>query len=516
MIFKYPKTACVIAGALCAFAMAPFYAYPLMMIGISLALAVLIKQDKASTGGWCMFAFGMGFFTLGLWWIANALLIDVKTYWWAVGFSVLGLPAVLSAFWFVPGYLATRFSKSNTLGRAVLALILLGVMEYGRAFIFTGFPWNLFGYMWAGAPAIAQTAALGGVYLLTLLTLFWMAAPVLLWQARQHTKIFYATAFLIIASFAGAFAYGTTRLQNEVATHKDIAVAIIQPNLKPDEKWEAKKAIANVMTHIAMTKSAIESIKPTDDLKTVAIVWPETALDEGMLNALPDVAGMVANSLKSKDFSVELVTGLGRQTPADANNKAGYYNSLAMLSNADGVLRADAVYDKHHLVPFGEYIPFEEIVKLTPVVGFDGFKRGPGPRTLHANGLPGATPMICFEAIFPWYAKSDDAQWLINTSNDGWYGNTPGPYQHLAMTQFRAIEQGKPVVRAATTGVSAVIDPYGRIIESLGYEKRGTIVSALPQKLSENTLYSRTGELAFFMLLGGVFVGFLILRVKEI
>jgi apolipoprotein N-acyltransferase len=160
----------------------------------------------------------------------------------------------------------------------------------------------------------------------------------------------------------------------------------------------------------------------------------------------------------------------------------------------------DDVYYKHHLVPFGEFLPLEDVLNLTPLVGFAGFQRGPGPRVLRGHDLAtGIAPMICFEAIFPWYAKSPDADWLVNTSNDGWYGNTPGPYQHLAMTRLRAIEQGIPVVRSATTGISAVIDAYGRIIESLPYGTEGSIVTPLPSKTAVQTPYSQYGESLFFI-----------------
>jgi apolipoprotein N-acyltransferase len=349
-----------------------------------------------------------------------------------------------------------------------------------------------------------QVSAVGGIYFLTILTIFWMATPTLAWQARQNTKIFKAVLLLSAISFTGFYAYGATRLNNNPTKFRnDFAVIIVQPNIPQSEKWADGQAFKNFMTHIELSREALDKNREA----TVALVWPETSLDENLLIQSPEAARILTETLSGR---TSLISGMWRET------KDGYYNSIASLSAPDGKLHINGIYDKHHLVPFGEYLPFEKYLNLTPLVGFAGFQKGHGPAVISSEAVPPFASLLCFETIFPWYAQSTSADWIVNTSNDGWYGNTPGPYQHLAMTQFRAVEQGKPIARAATTGVSALIDSYGRITQRLDYEKSGAIISQLPKILTDTPFYQKTGEALFFLVVS-LFLGlFFILQNKEV
>lgn len=518
---RFPKLTCLVAGSISALAMAPTFWWPMLMIGLSAFVVVMGHTQKPIQGAWRTFIFGMGFFTFGLYWVANALLMKLEDYWWAMVFSILGLPLLLSLLWFVAGWISIRFSRPGSLARATLLLTLLAVAEYGRAFNLTGFPWNLFAYTWGSNLPVMQIASIGGAYLLTLLTMFWMATPALAWTVRARKRACLGVVAVCAASFVAAFAYGALRTSSHpTVLRTDAATLIVQPNITQDEKWETDKTVEHFMRHITIMEKGLASIAPDPALKSVAVVWPETSLEEQLLLGVPAVPKAVVDQMSGKPFAVALVSGLWREQenkiPGD-RQKANYYNSVAILSlDGAGELKLDDLYDKHHLVPFGEFLPMEQLLDLTPLVGFAGFRWGDGPKVLHSPATPPVAPMICFEAIFPWYAHSHGADWLVNTSNDGWYGNAPGPYQHLTMTRFRAVEQGKPISRAATTGISAVIDSYGRIIQSLPYEDQGSIFSYLPKTSDTPTIYSQFRESVFFLMIV-LCVGFYILfRHKDI
>ncbi len=520
LTLRWPKWSCFFMGLVSAFAMPPFHVWPALALGLSMAVIIIGRQGNPWRGGWCTFFYGVGFFTMGLWWIANALLLDLTDYWWAIVFSVFGLPVLLSLLWFVAGYVTCRFTRPNTLARGLLILTTIAAAEYGRAFNLSGFPWNLFGYMWSNVPPVMQLASLGGAYFVTALTFLWMGFPALARLASPSVRRVVILAAVVLTTFVGGYVWGAIRLAYHPTTYRDdIAVAIVQPNLTPDEKWEADAALPHFMRHVNISEQALDSIKdPEGKIKSVAIVWPETSLDERLLLTVPEAPKALLALMGGHPYQTRLVSGLWREVASDTGtHMPNYYNSIGAVSvTSDNKLNLDDLYDKHHLVPFGEYVPLEETLGLTPLVGFAGFKWGTGPKVLHSSGLPPFAPMICFEAIFPWYATSPGAEWLVNTSNDGWYGNTAGPYQHLTMTQFRAVEQGKPVARSATTGISAVIDPYGRVVQSLDYHRRGYLVSALPTYIEKGTLYAMFGESLFFLMIALGVAVFLHLRLKQI
>lgn len=502
-IARKPKLTCFLAGAVSSLAMAPTYYLPLLMLGICAALWVMKDIEKPMRGAWCTFWFGMGFFIFGLYWIANALLIKIEDYWWVMGLSIFGLPLLLSICWFIAGWITVRISKPNTLARSFLWMSLLALAEYGRAFNLTGFPWNLFGYTWGFSDAMMQSAALGGAYFTTALTIFWMATPVLAWQAWGDKRLRYGIIGTAVASIVTCYAFGALRLaDNPTVLRDDVAVAVVQPNISQDEKWEATQVLDHFMKHVGIMEDAIKEIGTASTYKSVAFVWPETSIDESLLMGVPDAPRALVETLSPLPYKATLVSGIWRQEGEQGTQHPSYFNSVGGLVMKDGKISLETLYDKHHLVPFGEFLPMEELLNLTPVVGFAGFQWGHGPAVQKSEAVPPYGVMICFEAIFPWYAKSEGGEWLVNTSNDGWYGDTPGPYQHLAMTRFRAVEQGKPIARAATTGISAVIDSYGRVVKSLPYQTQGHIVSGLPKMASSPTLYTILGESLYFLLIG--------------
>lgn len=505
-IARFPKTAVLIAGALSALAMAPFFIWPLLALGVCVFVVAAASAPTPRAGGLVGFCFGMGYFTAGLHWIPNALVVDNPAFVWLVPPAMVGLPALLSLCWFAAGWFTVRFSQRGTLARSVLLLAMLAVAEYGRAFFLSGFPWNLFGYVWGFSPAMMQGAALGGIYGLTGFTIFWMATPALVWQSFSHPKIMKPLLLAAAISVTAAYGYGTLRLAaNPPALRDDFAVLIVQPSIPQRDKWDGGKAVAHFMKHVRIGARAMADYTPPPGLKSLAVLWPETSLDGALLDQAPEAAQTLARMMSGHPYRVALVSGLWRRDGQDR-----YYNSIGAFSvDGDGRLRLDSVYDKHHLVPFGEYLPLEDTLHLTPLVGFAGFQRGPGPRVLQSPATPPFTPLVCFESIFPWYAASGGADWIANVSNDGWYGDTPGPYQHLVMTRFRAIEQGKPLARAASTGISALIDPYGRVVARLGYDVSGSVLSRVPSPTLHRTPYDRMGNTLYFLTILGA-IGFFV------
>ena len=515
--FHFPVLASIVMGVISAYAMAPATFWPALLIGFSMMVLIMGKLTNPWKGAWCVFAYGMAYFTISLWWVANALMIDIETYWWAMGFAILGLPLLLSLLWFVCGWVVVRFSRPESFHRAIFFISLLALAEYGRAFNLTGFPWNLMGYAWINVPALPQLSALGGAYFVTIVTLYWMAVPAFMVYARGNKKLRIGIMAALVVSVGGSFAYGGMRLSNHPTTYrKDTVAVIVQPNVRPEDKMENTNREAIFAMQVALSEKGLKEVVATPELETVTVVWPETALDESLVDAIPDVSKALAGMMSGKPYKIELVTGMWREGAPKADGRPSYYNSIALVGEKDGKVTIDDMYDKHHLVPFGEFLPMEQTLGLTPLVGFAGFAWGTGPKVLSTPGVPPVSPMICFEAIFPWYGKSEGAEWLVNTSNDGWYGDTPGPYQHLAMTQYRAIEQGKPIMRSATTGISAVIDSYGRVLKGLPYYEQGYIVSEFPQDIQGGTMYTRFGESLFFLTIGLGLAVFLRLKQRKI
>ncbi|MBU6235489.1 MAG: apolipoprotein N-acyltransferase, partial [Alphaproteobacteria bacterium] len=487
---KHPKWTCFLGGSVASLAMAPTFYWPLLIVGMWAVLYSMAGLERPKRGAWCTFAFGMGFFIFGLYWIANALLIKIEDYWWVMGLSIFGLPLLLSICWFIAGWVCVKLTKPHTLARSFLFMALLGLAEYGRAYNLTGFPWNLFGYSWGFSLPMMQFASIGGAYGLTALTIFWAALPFLLWQARGYKKVQAVFAIVGGLSLISCFAYGYARLSSHPTEYRDdVGVAVIQPNITQDEKWEPEKALEHFLRHVDLMKQAnVEFDAMTPAPKTVAYVWPETSIDESLFLGVPDAPRSLLNAMTGHAYTPTVISGFWREQGRNAKNRPNYYNSVAGIVISDNKLKLDTMYDKHHLVPFGEFLPMEQLLDLTPVAGFAGFQWGPGPRVQQSSVVPPYGVMICFEAIFPWYAKGEGDEWIVNTSNDGWYGDTPGPYQHLTMTRFRAAEQGKPIARAATTGISALIDPYGRVVGKKPYQEQGFIVSKLPKPTDDPTI----------------------------
>lgn len=461
--------ACFVLGALGSLGMAPYNAWPVLILCLS-AFYLLLDRTGSPRGaliyGW-LFAFG--YFFTGLFWVKNALLVDGNPFSWIWPLAVAGLPSLLAFFIAVGSWAAKRFADLKTGAGYLSFTAFIALVEWGRGFVFTGYPWNLFGYTWAGTPQMVQTVAIGNIYFLTWLTVFWFALPGFLFLKAAQKKEKTALTAFALGSFTLCMIFGIVRLQTaEIKTVPDIDIHIVQPNIDQSEKWNRAKTGQHFLKSIQLSQ-------PKEDSKNkTIIVWPETAMGYWLAED-PQAIQYIKDTLNSYPGGAVLMTGMLRHE----REPKSYYNSLVTI-DADGTI--SNIYDKYHLVPFGEYIPFQKWIPLKPVVEFTGFVLGSGVKTLEVFGLK-YSPVICYEIIFSGkVAGPDSPDFIVNVTNDAWYGISAGPHQHFTQAVFRAVEEGIPVIRAANTGLSGLIDPLGRVheISPLFEEYEKTL--ALPAK----------------------------------
>jgi apolipoprotein N-acyltransferase len=477
-----------IAGALAALAMPPLFLLPLAVIGI----VVFVKLwDGAATPRTALlraWAWGLGHFAVGSYWMVEAFFVPPADFALLGPPMVLGLAAVLGFF---PA-LAAGAAKLAAVRWPFLAgryrsviLLALGwtVTEWLRGHVFTGFPWNPLAHVLAFATPLLQGAAVVGVYGLGTITFLLLAAPVAGWRAAAA-----ALGALVVIGGLGV----AVMPDGQQATGGPL-LRVVQPNVPQAEKWRPDQRAVQL-------RQLIDLSRRDGFDRLAAVIWPETAVPYLVTPSSP----LLATLAEAAPPNGYLLTGVMRA--ADSAAEGGVWNSLVAVDRKGAIA---AVYDKVHLVPFGEYIPFhKELAPLAGLVGRGSFEIGDGFATLRLPGLPPVTPLICYEAIFPAEVTKpgDRPAWLLNVTNDGWFGFSTGPYQHLTSARLRAIEEGLPMVRAANTGVSAFIDAYGRVLASLDMGREGVIDHLLPSP-RQPTLYGRWGDAMLLLVVAGLAAG---------
>lgn len=479
------------AGALSALGFAPFGLFPLLLLGFA-ALALLldgVRSRPVRDGAWLGWCFGFGQFLVGLHWIGYAFLVDAAQHEWQIPFVAVLFPGGLALFFALAGAFAARLWQDGP-ARIFILAAAIAITEWLRGHVLTGFPWNLAGYGWAASPAVMQSAALFGVTGLGLLTVLFGASLAELADRRI------ALPLAMAALFAALFLGGTWRLATASDEVVDgVRLRIVQPDIAQADKYKPE-LIARNWNRLLELSDAPAKRRPTH------IVWPEAA-PPFVLTRSPMALDEIA-VLTGRDRV--LMTGAMRALRVDGHTR--YFNSFYVFGHGG---RLAAVYDKFHLVPFGEYLPLEGVLAglgLKKLVGIEGsFSTGDGPHTVDVPGAPPASPLICYEILFSGEVVGDArARWLVNVTDDSWFGPWAGPEQHLVVAEIRAIEMGLPVVRAANTGISAVIDAYGRLRGRLGLDKMGVLDADLPAAI-EPTPYARAGEFGFWLLLLGCVAG---------
>lgn len=472
----------VVLGAAAALALPPFHILPLLWLAFPVLLWQIegcATKRQAVALGWC---FGLGFFVAGLYWIANALTVDTARFWWLMPLAAVGLPALLAIFTALT-VLAVHLLRLRGLALALGFALFWLIAEYLRGHILTGFPWNLLGYVWAtpagGVDAMLQLAALTGIYGLSLVTALAACLP----AARSRGAVAAAVALLALVWAGGAVRLAGAPAADDPALHVEgVVLRLVQANIPQYEKWAGLNPRAHLMRHLELSARPAPGAPPTH------VLWPETAVPY-LLNE--DIQARAVVGRVAPDGGAVLTGAIRVERPA--GSPARYWNSLHAIGPG-GLIQA--TYDKAHLVPFGEYVPLRDILGFLPAVATSlDFQRGPGPRSIAVPGLPPVSPLICYEAIFPGAVADAENRpgWLLNVTNDGWYGYSTGPFQHFQIARLRAVEEGLPLVRAANTGISGVVDPYGRIVARLGLEQTGFLDSPLPAALAP-TPYARWGD----------------------
>jgi apolipoprotein N-acyltransferase len=494
------------AGLAAALAMPPVNL--VITLGLALPVAVwLLDGATAGTGrlsaatlrsafavGW---TFGFGYFLGGFWWLGAAFLVEDDEFAWALPFGVIGLPAALALFHGI-GFLLARMLWSDGWRRIFAFTAAMAGVEWLRGIILTGFPWNSLGQALGATDATAQIASLVGLNGMTILVVFIFSAPAMLATGRSRAGRYAlpSLALLMLASIAG---FGIWRLATtELSSVPDVHVRIMQPNLSQREKH--RMAGQEVLARYIALSDRATTPGTSGAADITHLLWPESPFPF-LLAREPQALAQIAALLTPNTV---LITGATRAEDASGDARHFRYFNAIHIVGPDGTILDS--YDKVHLVPFGEYLPFKELFDLIGIRQFvaipGGFEPGLSRKPLKIRGLPLALPLICYEAIFPNEigAGAHHAGLLINVTNDAWFGHTSGPHQHLAQARLRSIEQGLPQIRAANTGISAVIDPLGRITRSIPLGQAGVIDSALAQPLPE-TWFRRFGDYPALILL---------------
>lgn len=473
----------VLAGAIGALALPPFSFVAALFV--SFTLLVWLLDGCASAPGSGLLArcrttfflgwlFGLGYFVAGLWWLGNALLVDGDEFAWALPLAILGLPAVLAIYYGLATMLAGLI-WSEGFGRLAALALSFTVAEWLRGTLLTGFPWNAIGYGVMPIPIMMQSAHAIGVLGVTACAVFVLASPALL-GTRRGIGVGMAMSLLLTCAH---FTYGYYRLnmvpQNaQTGPDTSVTVRIVQPSIDQARKMDNREREAVFEEHLALSSQPPQSGQKRPDI----IVWPETSVPF-LLTENRDALSRIADVLAEGQI---LIAGVVRAEDGVAGRPPRYYNSIYAIDSQGQIIGAA---DKVHLTPFGEYLPYESLwnsLGIGNIVNMPGgFTAGsarslitlPGGRTLY--------PLICYEAIFADEITADveKASIILNLTNDAWFGDTPGPYQHFLQTRLRAIETGLPLIRAANSGISAIIDPHGEVLQGLDFGHKGFMDSTM-------------------------------------
>lgn len=456
----------ILAGCLCALAFAPFHFFIAAMISISAFYFLLEKKcanpKQAAQLG---LAYGYGYFLAGIYWVSISLLVDAERFGWLVPFALTLLPGVLaiyfSAMAFAYKKILSKFHFQQNYQKILIFAILWLCAEALRSVLLSGFPWNLLGYSFLFNNYFSQSASYFSVYGLSLFACIICLTPTLFKKPKISDKIFLSIiAFLVIANAV----FGYWRIHHtDLIEHEDFKMRLVQGNIKQNLKWDPAEKYRNFLRHIHLSNEA-------DQTDVRAVIWSETSVPY----AIDDNADLMELLTRSINNKAILITGGLRIEYTDITKTTikNVWNSVFAI-NKGGIID---YYDKHHLVPFGEYVPFANLLPFVDKItdGASGFSTGEGPQTLE-TGHFNFSPLICYEVIFPSKIidKKNRPDLLINVTNDAWFGSSTGPYQHLDSAKMRAIEYGISLARVANTGISAYIDPLGNVRKSIPLNEQG-------------------------------------------
>ena len=467
----------LVLGGLSALAMPPVDAW--WIFGLTFpAFLVVIEGRSLRHSFLCGWLFGVGYFLGALNWIGFAFLVHASDLW-MMPFAVGGLAGFLALYWGLSAAL-TRAICNKGIEVFWVAPICFAAMEYLRGVLFSGFPWAVIGLAVDGMGGVAQLAYFIGMNGLTFLILIWAAAPLLYLHGHR------VWAALVLLLLPLCWIYGDWRLtQSSTQFVEGVNLRIVQPNISQDDQWR------NTHAREIFDKLLSQSAEPSKNGKLIThIIWPESIVPF-LIDESPEGLAEVAKMLGPHRI---LLTGAVRRSAPSLT--ADYFTSVLVI---DGNAKVIGHYDKSHLVPGGEFLP---LAWLLEPLGFrqvismpEGFRAGSGPESLAVPGAGLVGAQVCYEAIFP--AETVDSQhrpnWLVNVTNDGWFGNSSEPWQHLAQLRLRAIEQGLAIARSTNSGISTVFDPFGRSLFQSEKDVTGVFDVNLPRSIEPN-VYTHYGD----------------------
>ena len=502
LINQYPwllRLVLVVLGVISSLAFAPYHLVFLLVPAFSFLIWFLDIQTNRISVFAPIWWFGLGHFVFGNAWMANAILVRADEFWWLYPIALFVPGAVLATLPALLGAVVWSKRKSPDITVSVISVAFAwSLSEWLRCWMLTGYPWNLIGYVWSNYIPVLQSVNIIGVLGLGLLTLITAMLPVLFWSPTKKTVINLKNiTFLagMVFIWLGIVIYGVQRLHYFPTTYvPGILLRLVQPAISQQDKINPDNYQRNLNDYLRLTRNTSNFHQVTH------VIWPESSVSYDV-ERYPEVRQLLSSAVPEGG---KLIFGANRLL-WQGDQVIQAWNSLYVINQVGDIL---ARYDKTHLVPFGEYVPgrswFPWLNKITP--GALDFSAGSGHVTLTLENdiLPPFSPLICYEVIFPGQVKSytDRPTWLLNITNDGWFGLSSGPYQHFEMAKTRAVEEGIPLIRVAATGISGVVDPYGRVLALMPLNQVGVVDAPLPKPHPTRTWYSKFGNSTFLVLLG--------------
>lgn len=495
------------AGAIAALGLPPVHFLAAWILGFLFLLFVWERAPTPRARFFAGFWFGWGYFIAGNYWMSISLLVEPEKFAWLIPFSLFGLTAALAIFPALACWLA-GFGTFRGAARPMWFALCWTSVEYLRGHMLTGFPWNLAA---AAAPeSVQQWASWVGAYGVSFLLMWFAAALASALEAKEWelTRRLLTVVFVgAVVAFAGSLRLYMAGPVENIAYVPTVKLRLVQPNIPQADRWDAASELIVLQDHIQL------SLLSEGLSEVTHIIWPESGVPF-FINEQPRLIRLLEAVAPQKGA---LITGTLRSDSTGSDSPI--YNSIAVVTREDGLV---AAYDKRKLVPFGEFIPLRHALPFLSTIapGPRDFSAGGREQILSLPGLPPFAPLICYEAIFPelshFGAESPRPRWLLNVTNDAWFGISSGPYQHFDMARMRAVEQGLPLVRAANTGISGVIDPYGRVVARRGLGEKAYLDSRLPEPIAGGTIYGRYGDIGLLALMGlSLFVTILFTRKRQ-